>query len=368
MAGDHGLIGGLRDDDHPQYYNYARLSSWYGSQPPNAHTHVVADITDIGTYYSAVGHSHVEADITDLKSYALSTHNHDGVYAPTHSHPYASDTHNHDGVYAPTHSHPYASSTHLHTGVYAPNSHSHSYLPLSGGTLTNTLYGTVISLSNEIQLPGNGYGSVSDPVLALGDGDTGIWEPADDVLEITAWSLARLIVDARSSYRGVFVVNSGFGVGLSGTLLSNNVIYNTPPTTSGSAKNAHWGLASGSIYYLMRDTSSRRYKRDIESWVPDFELEDLNVVQFTGSKATPVHDGSGVPVRGDDGEPLWEREWDDHLSYGLVAEEAYEVHPGLVTYDDDGAPDGIVWDLVTVRMIKELVALKREVAELRRAA
>ena len=34
------------------------------------HTHVEADITDLGTY-AVVGHTHVEADITDLQAYAL---------------------------------------------------------------------------------------------------------------------------------------------------------------------------------------------------------------------------------------------------------------------------------------------------------
>ena len=85
---DHGMLLGTRDDDHPQYYNLARLDSWFLTKPPNAHTHVEADVTDLGNY-AVVGHTHLEADITDLQSYSLATHNHAGVYAPDpHTHDY----------------------------------------------------------------------------------------------------------------------------------------------------------------------------------------------------------------------------------------------------------------------------------------
>lgn len=82
---DHGMLLGTTDDDHVQYYNLARLTAWYGTQPPNTHTHVEADITDLGNY-TVVGHLHLEADITDLGSYSLTSHTHD-------------TSHNHDSDY-----------------------------------------------------------------------------------------------------------------------------------------------------------------------------------------------------------------------------------------------------------------------------
>lgn len=103
MRPSHSLLLGLLEDDHPQYYDESRLATYLGANPPvpAAHTHLEAEITDLKTY-SEPGHTHVETDITDLGSYALSSH--------------------------------------LHTGVYAPDSHTHSYVPLAGGTMTGSLY------------------------------------------------------------------------------------------------------------------------------------------------------------------------------------------------------------------------------------
>ena len=114
-------------------------------------------------------------------SYAASNHNHSGVYQPAGS--YAAASHTHSGVYAPV-SHgnhvpatqtannkiflrcdntwhtitpaeigaqpagSYAASSHNHNGVYAPASHTHAYLPTSGGTISGALTVTGQILSN----------------------------------------------------------------------------------------------------------------------------------------------------------------------------------------------------------------------------
>ena len=74
---EHGLLIQLLDDDHPQYMNEDRLAAYLGANPPvpAAHTHVEADVTDLGNY-SVVGHGHVEADISDLGSYSVVGHTH----------------------------------------------------------------------------------------------------------------------------------------------------------------------------------------------------------------------------------------------------------------------------------------------------
>lgn len=46
-----------------------------GSYASSTHTHTESDITDLGSYASS-SHTHVESDITDLGSYALSNHTH----------------------------------------------------------------------------------------------------------------------------------------------------------------------------------------------------------------------------------------------------------------------------------------------------
>lgn len=56
---DHGLLLGRGDDDHPQYYDETRLASYLSSNPPDP-----------------AAHTHLEADVTDLGSYALDTHTH----------------------------------------------------------------------------------------------------------------------------------------------------------------------------------------------------------------------------------------------------------------------------------------------------
>lgn len=66
---DHGTLAGLSDDDHPHYYNSARLSV------------VLADyalVTDLASYYTIaaadaafapIAHTHTTSNITDLSSY-----------------------------------------------------------------------------------------------------------------------------------------------------------------------------------------------------------------------------------------------------------------------------------------------------------
>jgi hypothetical protein len=149
--------------------------------------------------------------------------------------------------------------------------------------------------------------------------------------------------------------------------LTTGYLYNVTPTTSGSATNAHWALASGSIYFLQRDTSSARYKKDIKTWVPDWDLFDLRFTSFIGSSGIPLHDGTGEPLRTATGAMRYEREWATYRSFGLVAEEASSVHPSLVTVDADGDPDGIVWSVVTARIVEELRTLKDRIAVLEAA-
>ena len=109
------------------------------------HTHTVSNITDIATYYSSIDHNH------DTK-YSDINHNHDTEYSNIN--------HNHDTVYSKlNHTHTKSNIedfNHTHTSDdisdltailsgYATTSHSHNYLPLSGGTLTGNLTGKYIT-------------------------------------------------------------------------------------------------------------------------------------------------------------------------------------------------------------------------------
>lgn len=57
--------GHTHDD---RYYTETETDTLLSGKANTSHTHVEADITDLGNY-SVVGHTHVEADITDLGSY-----------------------------------------------------------------------------------------------------------------------------------------------------------------------------------------------------------------------------------------------------------------------------------------------------------
>lgn len=101
--------------------------------------------------------------------------------------------------------------------------------------------------------------------------------------------------------------------------------------TTASAANAF--LDSTNTNNLLRSTSSRRYKRDIE--IMEYEraariVEQLSLVQYH-SLAT-----ADDPRR---------------LHYGLVAEDVAEIDPSLVTFDEEGRPDGVQYERVAMMML-----------------
>lgn len=63
MQPDHGLLLGKGDDDHPHYLNESRLDAYLTANPPtpDAHTHLEADVTDLGAYA-------LDVDLTTLDS------------------------------------------------------------------------------------------------------------------------------------------------------------------------------------------------------------------------------------------------------------------------------------------------------------
>jgi len=99
------------------------------------------------------------------------------------------------------------------------------------------------------------------------------------------------------------------GITSTGGTYTNGYVYHAPPTT-GSAANAVWTLASGSIYYAMRSTSARKYKSEIDY---DFPLADYEL----------------KPNK------HWRLD-DERYRYGLIADDLEEQDPMFVTYNDDG--------------------------------
>lgn len=132
------------------------------------------------------------SDLISALDSAVSNHNHDSLYAPiSHTHSgYATDTHNHDTIYSKlNHTHnDYALLTHTHTksniedfehthtsddisdltnilSGYATTSHSHNYLPLSGGTIKGTSGDTPLTVQSASQSTYIGFKNSSGSIL-----------------------------------------------------------------------------------------------------------------------------------------------------------------------------------------------------------
>jgi hypothetical protein len=100
-------------------------------------------------------------------------------------------------------------------------------------------------------------------------------------------------------------------------------------------------VISGSDYVL-RKSSSRRYKHDVRELAVDAELvSQLRPVSFAWNSTCEA-------------------------DIGLIAEEVAEVLPDLVLYDTDGRPDGVKYDRLGVYLLqivntqKERIATQRE--------
>lgn len=133
------------------------------------------------------------------------------------------------------------------------------------------------------------------------------------------------------------VTASGEVTGNQGTFasgLSSPGAYNTL-VTGGGAYRATWQHETGYYGYA---PSSRRFKTDIESFVPDAAtieaLKSLRVVMFR-YYARPPYDQAQQPQ-----------------VYGLIAEEVHDLGlTWLVDYDEDGLPFGVRYDMLSLAML-----------------
>lgn len=141
---------------------------------------------------------------------------------------------------------------------------------------------------------------------------------------------------------------------VSTTALTNGYLYATPGSSSGW--DAHWALASGSTYYLVRVTSTRRDKKYI-TYRDDLADVALAPIRYKRRKD-----------RGGDITPGWQ--------YGFLAEDIAEqdTDGALTLLDEDGLPAGYsTHGLLAVLAAKanraedELAELRRELQQVRRA-
>ena len=156
------------------------------------------------------------------------------------------------------------------------------------------------------------------------DPNTGIMRSGADIMEVVAGGTKYLTFDHGNT--SVYMQNGGFGLGFAtGTPLTAGYFYNIPPTTA-TAGNATWVLASGSIYYLNRSTSSVRYKSNIRPYTETPEL---------------------VPVR-------FHADNDDVDSIGLIAEDVAATIPEAAIYNDAGEVEDYDMKVVMAAMIARI--------------
>jgi hypothetical protein len=113
-------------------------------------------------------------------------------------------------------------------------------------------------------------------------------------------------------------------------------------STTASAANAFLDL--GSNNNLLRSTSSVRYKHDIQeiSYAETAALTELHPISYR-SKA-----------EADDPNLRW---------YGLTAEDVAEHYPRLVHYDEQGRPDGVMYDRIVVLLLKRVQELEKRLSK-----
>jgi hypothetical protein len=139
----------------------------------------------------------------------------------------------------------YAAGSHNHDGVYAPASHSHSYLPLSGGTLTGDLKTTNVQISSAtptIYFNGTsdgGDGASSDMAIKATPEGLDFYEP-EDGNKIHFQILDDTGVNAPYGYKvgaGYVVNSSGAWVGANLAENQINWVYPSAPTLASKATN-----------------------------------------------------------------------------------------------------------------------------------
>jgi hypothetical protein len=201
---------------------------------------------------------------------------------------------------------------------------------------------------------------VNGAVTARGDGSlVGIYLGSGCAIrDIGTGSSTYIDLATGSASHGSLIVRSSNAYTERMRVAGGGEIYFPSVGTTASAANAFLNNASSPANQLLRSTSSRRYKTDIE------DLQDQNADAILGLR------------------PVWyrslaEADRKDWSWYGLIAEEVAEVEPRLVfwTYLEDAyeevddkrqlkadaemVPDGVQYDRLTVLLL-DLVQRQNE--------
>lgn len=208
-----------------------------------------------------------------------------------------------------------------HASAFAASSHSHSYLPTSGGTISGSINVTSVCQSNEFQ---GDVGSSSDVTYMFdGDTDTGMYRYGSNSAALSGGSTWRI----RTVGDGVAVnanVNMGGGTynhAVCGGAANVIAFRWASPYMKGSIDNV--------ICANVANFSDARLKRNIRDWDNGIDvLRQLRPVEYTPKDIVGFGEISGDLVEGYDPK-------DDII--GLIAQEVREVLPSAVDGDPEGA-------------------------------
>jgi hypothetical protein len=125
----------------------------------------------------------------------------------------------------------------------------------------------------------------------------------------------------------------------------NGYVYMPFLTTGSGIDTLGWWGGSGGSYasggMLMRISSSQRYKKNIRSLEVDAsKIFELNTISYENNENTAV---------------------DGLTSFGLLAEDVAEKIPMLATYNEEGQPEGVQYNMLSVLLLEELKKLKAEI-------
>ena len=115
-----------------------------------------------------------------------------------------------------------------------------------------------------------------------------------------------------------------------------NAFFVNPIRNTGVASLMYYNATSKEVGY---DTSSRRYKKDIEDFVVDTSV----LHNFSPKSFKFIDHGEEAKT-----------------NYGFIAEELEEQNPILVGYDGEGLPQYINWNIITMFSIGEVQKLRKE--------
>jgi hypothetical protein len=131
---------------------------------------------------------------------------------------------------------------------------------------------------------------------------------------------------------GIGTTAPGFKLDVTGTLGASL----TSSATAGTA--VHWNSTSREIYAY---TSSLKFKEK----VTDLEIDSSKIYQLRPVSFTPL----GT----------------DKRDFGLIAEEVYQIIPELVSLDKENQPFSVHYEQLSVLLLQELKAQKKEIEELK---